>query len=124
MTNQLIIDALEMALANRNAEPGLILHSDRGVQYRSSEYQRLLLSEGIRPSMSRKGNCWDNAAMESFFARFKIETLYAEDTTNKQEAYSCAFECIEMFYNNHRRHSTLGNMSPASFEKEYAQICA
>ena len=124
VTNQLIIDALDMALANRNAEPGLILHSDRGVQYRSSEYQHLLLSEGIQPSMSRKGNCWDNAAMESFFARFKVEALYAEDVTNKREAYSCAFEYIEMFYNNHRRHSTLGYMSPAAFEKEYAQICA
>lgn len=70
MTNQLIIDAFEMAVTARNVEPGLILHSDRGVQYRSGEYQALLYDEGIQPSMSRKGNCWDNAAMESFFARF------------------------------------------------------
>ena len=124
MTNQLIMDAFDMAVANRSVEPGLILHSDRGVQYRSGEYQHLLLSEGIQPSMSRKGNCWDNAAMESFFARFKVEALYAEDITNKQEAYSCAFEYIEMFYNNHRRHSTLGYKSPAAFEREYAQMCA
>ena len=124
MTNQLILDAFEMALASRNVEPGLILHSDRGVQYRSGEYQHVLLSQGIRPSMSRKGNCWDNAAMESFFARFKVEALYAEDIANKQEAYSCVFEYIELFYNNHRRHSTLGYKSPAAFEREYAQLRA
>ena len=92
MTNQLIMDAFNMAVESRNVEPGLILHSDRGVQYKSGEYQHLLLSEGIKPSMSRRGNCWDNAAMESFFARFKVEALYAEDVSNKQEAYSCVFE--------------------------------
>ena len=124
MTNQLIIDALEMALALRKIEPGLILHSDRGVQYRSSEYQNLLLNEQIRPSMSRKGNCWDNAAIESFFARFKVEALYAEDVTTKQKAYSCVFEYIEMFYNCHRRHSTLDYVSPNIFEENYVQMCA
>lgn len=124
MTNQLIIDALEMAVSCRKVEPGLILHSDRGVQYRSGEYQRLLLEEKIQPSMSRKGNCWDNAAMESFFARFKVEALYAEDVTTKQEAYSCVFEYIELFYNCHRRHSTLGYISPNAFEENYAQMCA
>lgn len=124
MTNQLIIDAFQMAAASRNVEPGLILHSDRGVQYRSGEYQALLLHEKIRPSMSRKGNCWDNAAMESFFARFKVEALYAEDVANKQEAYSCVFEYIELFYNSHRRHSSLGYRSPNTVEEEYAQMCA
>ena len=124
MTNQLIIDAFEMAVASRNVEPGLILHSDRGVQYRSGEYQALLLSEQIKPSMSRKGNCWDNAAMESFFSRFKVEALYAEDVTNKQEAYACVFEYIEMFYNSQRRHSYLGYKSPNSFEQEYERMCA
>lgn len=124
MTNQLIIDAFTMAVKSRNAEPGLILHSDRGVQYRSGEYQALLLQEGIRPSMSRKGNCWDNAAMESFFARFKVEALYAEDVSNKKEAYACVFDYIEMFYNSHRRHSTLGYKSPNAYEQEYLQMCA
>lgn len=124
MTNQLIMDAFTMAVASRKVEPGLILHSDRGVQYRSGEYQALLLNEGIRPSMSRKGNCWDNAAMESFFGRFKVEALYAEDITNKQKAYSCVFEYIELFYNNHRRHSSLGYRSPNTYEQEYAQMCA
>lgn len=124
MTNQLIIDAFNMAVSSRQVEPGLVLHSDRGVQYRSGEYQRLLLSEGIRPSMSRKGNCWDNAAMESFFARFKVEALYADDITTKQEAYTCVFNYIEMFYNCHRRHSTLGYKSPNAFEKEHEKMCA
>ena len=124
MTNQLIIDAFNMARGSRNVEPGLILHSDRGVQYRSGEYQALLLSEKIRPSMSRKGNCWDNAAMESFFARFKVEALYAEDVSNKKEAYSCVFDYIEMFYNSHRRHSTLGYKSPNTVEQEYLKMCA
>lgn len=124
MTNQLIIDALNMAVASRRVEPGLILHSDRGVQYRSGEYQRLLLEEKIQPSMSRKGNCWDNAAMESFFARFKVEALYAEDVTTKQEAYSCVFDYIELFYNCQRRHSTLGYLSPNKYEENYAQLCA
>lgn len=124
MTNQLIIDAFEMAVATREVEPGLILHSDRGVQYRSWEYQQLLLDEGIKPSMSRKGNCWDNAAMESFFSRFKVEALYAEDVRNKKEAYSMVFEYIELFYNSVRRHSTLGYKSPNNFEREFAQMCA
>ena len=124
MTNQLIMDAFAMAVAARKVEPGLILHSDRGVQYRSGEYQALLLEEGIRPSMSRKGNCWDNAAMESFFARFKVEALYAENIATKQEAYACVFDYIELFYNSHRRHSALGYSSPNAFERDYAQMCA
>lgn len=124
MTNQLIMDAFKMAVASRNVEPGLILHSDRGVQYRSGEYQALLLNEGIRPSMSRKGNCWDNAAMESFFARFKVEALYAENVSSKQEAYSCVFDYIECFYNSQRRHSALGYKSPNVYEHEYVQMCA
>ena len=74
--------------------------------------------------MSRKGNCWDNAAMESFFARFKVEALYAEDIATKQDAYSCVFDYIELFYNSHRRHSVLGYKSPNAYEREYAQICA
>jgi transposase InsO family protein len=124
MTNQLVMDAFKMAVASRNIEPGLILHSDRGVQYRSWEYQQLLLDEKIRPSMSRKGNCWDHAAIEAFFARFKVEALYAEDVTTKKEAYSCVFDYIELFYNSHRRHSTLGYQSPNHFETAYEKMCA
>jgi len=124
MTNQLIIDALRMAMASREVEPGLILHSDRGVQYRSGEYQDLLLSNKIRPSMSRKGNCWDNAAMEAFFSRLKVEAIYGEEPGNKREAYSLVFEYIELFYNSVRRHSTLGYQSPNNFEREHTQMCA
>ena len=94
-------------------------------------YEKILLSTSInsrgdylRPSMSRKGNCWDNAAMESFFARLKVESIYAEDVNNKQDAYSCVFEYIEMFYNSTRRHSSNGYVSPAKYENEYYDKCA
>lgn len=124
LTNKIILDAFNMAVATRKAKPGLILHSDRGVQYRSSEYQDRLHKKGIRPSMSRKGNCWDNAAMESFFARLKVESLYAEDIKTKSDAYSNVFEYIELFYNSVRRHSTIGYKSPNQHEKEYYKKCA
>jgi transposase InsO family protein len=124
LTNKIIIDAYEMAVASRGAHPGLILHSDRGVQYRSSEYQVRLHDAGIRPSMSRKGNCWDNAAMESFFARLKVESIYADDINTKQEAFANVFEYIELFYNSVRRHSTNGYKSPNTYEQEYYDKCA
>lgn len=124
MTNQLIMDAFNMAVATREVEPGLILHSDRGVQYRSSEYQFLLINNRIRPSMSRKGNCWDNAVMESFFARLKVESIYAEQFKGKQDAYSCVFEYIETFYNSIRRHSANDYKSPNTIEQEYNEQCA
>lgn len=124
MTNQLIIDAFNVAVSRRQVEPGLILHSDRGVQYRSGEYQYLLIQKKIRPSMSRKGNCWDNAAMESFFARLKVESLYAERFKARQEVYSSVFEYIETFYNTIRRHSANDYKSPNDFEKEYYDKCA
>lgn len=124
MTNQLIMDAFNMAVATREVEPGLILHSDRGVQYRSSEYQFLLINNRIRPSMSRKGNCWDNAVIESFFARLKVESIYAEQFKGKQDAYSCVFEYIETFYNSIRRHSANDYKSPNTIEQEYHEQCA
>lgn len=124
MTNALIIEAFKMAVATRKMEPGLILHSDRGVQYRSGEYQHHLSESGIQPSMSRKGNCWDNAAMESFFARLKVESIYAENLKGKQDAYSCVFEYIELFYNSIRRHSANGYKSPINYENEYYEKCA
>lgn len=94
MTYPLIMDAFNMAVATREVEPGLILHSDRDVQYRSSEYQFLLINNRIRPNMSRKGNCRDNAVMESFFARLKIESIYAEQFKGKQDA--CLFMCLRI----------------------------
>ncbi|HET8706746.1 MAG TPA: IS3 family transposase, partial [Pseudomonadales bacterium] len=96
MTVDLVAKAFNMAVGRRQVKPGLILHSDRGVQYRSSEYQGLLCDHGITPSMSRKGNCWDNAAMEAFFARLKVESVYAVSLRTKDEAFSHLFEYIEI----------------------------
>lgn len=124
MTTDLVIEAFDMAVAKRQVASGLILHSDRGVQYRASRYQGRLLDEGIRPSMSRKGNCWDNAAMESFFARLKVESLYAESFKDKGEAYASVFEFIELFYNSVRRHSATGYKSLKQYEDEYYAHCA
>ncbi|MEW8475010.1 MAG: IS3 family transposase [Candidatus Thiodiazotropha endolucinida] len=124
ITTELIIEAFEMAKACRNVKPRLILHSDRGVQYCSSENQGQLYEQGIRPSMSRKGNCWDNAAVESFFARMKAESIYAEKFLNKDDAYACVFESIELFYNSVRRHSAIDYKSPRQFEEDYYAQCA
>ena len=124
MTTDLVIEAFDMAVARREVKPGLILHSDRGVQYRSGGYQGALLETGIQPSMSRKGNCWDNAAMESFFARLKVELIYAEPPRNKEDAYAEVFEYIELFYNNVRRHSAIGYHSPKQYEQNYYARCA
>ncbi|MEH6626145.1 MAG: IS3 family transposase [Motiliproteus sp.] len=120
MTEQLITDALKMAFKRREIEPGLIIHSDRGVQYRSNRYRGLMEKHGCRPSMSRKGNCWDNAVMESFFSRLKVELIYAEQYRSIGEAKSGIFEYIEVFYNRIRRHSALGYVSPAEFERRCA----
>lgn len=116
MTETLITQALNMALGQRHIEPGLIVHSDRGVQYRATRYQSLIRRHGAIPSMSRQGNCWDNAAMESFFSRLKVELVYAETFKSVEEARSSLFEYIEIFYNRIRRHSTLGYLSPVDFE--------
>lgn len=124
MTTALILDAFTMAVESRKCEPGLILHSDQGVQYRAREYVLALHDEKIKPSMSRKGNCWDNAAMESFFARLKVEEVYAHTYQNKEEVYSSVFEYIEMFYNRVRRHSTIGYISPVEYENNYYEMCA
>jgi len=124
MTTELILDAFNMAVSRRQVKPGLILHSDRGVQYRSGEYQAVLKQHQIRSSMSRKGNCWDNAVMESFFSRLKVELVYAEDFKSSEEAYRALFEYIEVFYNRVRRHSSLGYVSPAQYEEKYYAQCA
>ncbi|MGQ9427685.1 IS3 family transposase [Gilvimarinus sp. F26214L] len=120
MTEQLITAALSMAFDRREIEPGLIVHSDRGVQYRSQKYIDYLRSKGCKPSMSRKGNCWDNAPMESFFSRLKVELIYAEQYDSISEAKSGIFEYIEVFYNRLRRHSAIGYISPAEFERTAA----
>ncbi|MEJ1356941.1 MAG: IS3 family transposase [Candidatus Sedimenticola sp. (ex Thyasira tokunagai)] len=117
MTERLVTDALAMAFERREIKPGLIIHSDRGVQYRSQKYIDYMKRKGCRPSMSRKGNCWDNAPMESFFSRLKVELIYAEQFESISEAKSGIFEYIEVFYNRLRRHSAIGYVSPAEFER-------
>ena len=120
MTEELARSALESALANRQVEPGVILHSDRGVQYRAQKYVDFVASNDILQSMSRKGNCWDNAPMESFFSRLKVELIYAKNYRNIDEARTGIFEYIEIFYNRKRRHSANDNLSPAEYEAKAA----
>jgi len=117
MTSRLVVDALEMAVQRRLPGEKLLAHSDRGSQYASEHYQRLLAQHGITCSMSRKGDCWDNAPMESLFASLKKELIHGEDFATRAEARAAVFEYIEVFYNRQRRHSTLGYVSPADFEQ-------
>ena len=116
LKSRLVVDALEMAIERQLPRDGLLSHSDRGSQYASEHYQDLLKRNGIRCSMSRKGDCWDNAPMESFFATLKKELVFFEDYATRDEAHQSLFESIEMFYNRVRRHSALGYKSPAEFE--------
>lgn len=119
MPTQLVSDALKMALASRNYPKGVIVHSDRGAQYCSAEYQKLLEYYDLRCSMSQAGNCYDNAAMESWNGSFKIEAIKGERFTTKEAAKKHIFEYIEMYYNRHRPHSLLGYLSPNAFEAQY-----
>jgi transposase InsO family protein len=112
----LVMAAVAMAIAQRQPKPGLLHHSDRGSQYGSEDFQRLLADHGIRCSMSGHGNCYDNACVESFFATLKKERVYRRHYTTRREARADLFEYIEVFYNRQRRHSLLGNISPAAYE--------
>jgi putative transposase len=118
----LILEALGMAMGQRQAAPGLLLHSDQGVQYRANEYQQTLHDLGITASMSRKGNCWDNAVMEAFFARLKVELIYPENYRSMEDLRTGLFEYIEIFYNRQRRHSALGYDNPAHYELLFKQM--
>jgi len=122
MRESLILEALNMAVSQRELNPHTLIHSDRGVQYRGNEYQNALRSYKIECSMSRKGNCWDNAVMESFFSRFKVELIYAENYKIVDEARTGIFEYIEIFHNRARRHSALGYVSPHVFEQQFEQL--
>ena len=113
------IKALEMALKRRCPDIGLLHHSDQGCTYASEDYQNLLEARGIVCSMSRRGNCWDNAVMESFFSTVKSEE--GERFESYAHAKEALFDYIEVFYNQRRRHSTLGQISPAAFERRAAQ---
>jgi putative transposase len=120
MESRLVVDAMEMAVARRLPEEGLVAHSDRGSQYASEHYQTLLLKHGVECSMSGKGQCWDNAPMESFFGSLKKELVYDADYRTREQGRASVFEYIEVFYNLKRRHSSLGYLSPAEFEKAEA----
>ncbi len=124
ITRELTMEALKMAINRRNPGPGLVHHTDRGSQYASGDYRRLLNAHKMICSMSRKGNCWDNAPVESFFHSLKTEMIYWEKFTTREEARRKIFEWIEVFYNRQRRHSTLGYLSPANFEIANFKQCA
>lgn len=114
--SRLVVDALEMAIERQLPGDGLVAHSDRGVQYASEHYQERLSRHGITCSMSRKGNCWDNAPMESFFATLKKELVHLENYETRDAARQSIFEYVEVFYNRVRRHSALNYLSPVDFE--------
>ena len=118
MQAALATDALEMAILQRNPERGLVHHSDRGVQYASGDYRDQLVRQGTVVSMSRKGNCWDNAVAESFFATLEWELIERCDWRSRDEARSAIFKYLELWYNPRRRHSSLGYLSPVEYEQQ------
>ena len=125
MTAQLVTDALIMAIWRRGRSDSLLHHSDQGSQYTSEQFQRLMADHGITCSMSRSGNVWDNAAMESFFSSLKTERTARKVYRTRDDARADVFDYIERFYNPRRRHSTLGYMSPVEFEeKGYVSLTA
>jgi transposase InsO family protein len=117
---ELVAGALDMALGQRPARAGLICHSDRGSQYGSDQMQAMLARFQLRGSMSRKGDCWDNAVVESFFASLKTELVAEGRWATRAEAKSAVVEWIEGWYNRTRMHSTLGYLSPVEFESQLA----
>ena len=117
MTAQLVTDALIMAIWRRGRPISLVHHSDQGSQYTSEQFQRLMADHGITCSMSRSGNVWDNAAMESFFSSLKTERTARKVYRTRDDARADVFDYIERFYNPRRRHSTLGYLSPVEFEE-------
>jgi transposase InsO family protein len=120
LTGDLTQQALTMAIRRRTPNAGLLHHSDRGSQYAATAYQQLLTTHGMTGSMSRRGNCWDNACVESFFGTLKRELIYHRQYRTRDEATQDIFEYIEVFYNRKRRHSTLGYDSPAEYEARTA----
>jgi putative transposase len=118
MTAQLVADALVMAIWRRGKPNALLHHSDRGSQYTSEQFQGLMAENGVTCSMSRSGNVWDNAAMESFFSSLKTERVARKVYRTRDQARADVFDYIERFYNTTRRHSTIGYISPVEFEKK------
>jgi putative transposase len=119
MTEKLVTDALTMAIGRVTMKPGAIHHSDRGSQYAANNFQLILGANDLTPSMSRKGNCWDNAPTESFFHSLKTELIYFEHYKTREEAKKSIFEYIEVFYNRQRLHSSLNYKTPVDYEKGF-----
>ncbi|WP_123376409.1 IS3 family transposase, partial [Pseudomonas fluorescens] len=120
MPAELVCTAMQLAIAQRQPPPGLIAHSDRGSQYASATYRELLARNDMQQSMSRKGNCWDNAVMERFFLSLKMERVWRRDYANHAEAIRDITEYIVGFYNNERLHSKLGYLPPTVYERAMA----
>jgi len=121
MTTDLVSQALKKAVGAKRPSPGLIHHSDRGAQYCAQDYQRLLRAFGMHASMSRRGNCYDNAPMESFWGTLKTELVHHRHYATRAHAIREITEYIEIFYNRQRRHSRLGNLSPAAFVQQWCR---
>jgi putative transposase len=122
MTRELVCDALMMALWRRGFPRGVLCHSDRGSQYCSEDYQTMLKVYGLTCSMSRKGNCWDNAVAESFFHSIKTEMIYTERYATREIAKQNVFQYIEVYYNRVRRHSAIGSIAPVVFENQCKMV--
>jgi len=118
LCRQLVLDAFDMAVGRRRPEPGMMHHSDRGIQYACGDFQQLLKRYGMIPSMSRKGDPYDNAVAESFFRTLKVELVYRQRYRTRAEAKAAIVEYIELFYNSRRRHSSLGYLSPNEYEEQ------
>ena len=126
MRAELVNQALAMAICQRQPAAGLIMHTDRGSQYGADSYRQLLMQHEMQPSMSRKGNCWDNAVAESFFHTLKTELIYLEDFDTHEQAQTAVFEYIEVFYNRQRCHSANGYLAPLAYEqalKTHEMLC-
>jgi putative transposase len=117
MRAELVNQALAMAIYQRQPVAGLIMHTDRGSQYGADSYRQLLAQHGMQPSMSRKGNCWDNAVAESFFHTLKTALIYVEDFDTHEQTRTAVFEYIEVFYNRQRCHSANGYLAPLAYEQ-------
>ena len=122
MNATLVCDALTMAIWNRRPGPGLICHSDRGSQYASTKYRKLLKHNGFQGSMSKKGDCWDNSVVESFFGSLKQERVQWKSYQTRREAHQDVLQYITMFYNETRLHSCLGYRSPNEFERQEGKL--
>jgi putative transposase len=124
LSHEMVVAALKRAIRRRRPGNGLIFHSDRGVQYACTDFRKELAKHKFIQSMSRKGDCWDNAVAESFFGIMKTELVYHERYEGHQDTLHSIFEYIEVFYNRQRRHSTLEYLCPSEYEKQKVKLCA